>query len=176
MSSPPKVGVSEYSKPGDTEFMYRRVFDAPIRLVFDAYTKPEHLSKWLLGPDGWTMPVCEMDLRPGGTWRWRWAKSDGQTLEMTGRILEVAPPTRLVMTENWGPPWPETTNDITFTALGNQTLVTCIIRSRDAKSRDAALATGATGGMDTSFARLDTLIATGGIRARSSGRPRFRGP
>ncbi|MEA3245350.1 MAG: SRPBCC domain-containing protein [Gemmatimonadota bacterium] len=159
MGSTPKVGVSEYSKPNATDFMYRRVFDAPIALIFDAYTKPEHIAKWLLGPDGWTMPVCEMDLRPGGAWRWGWAKGDGRTLEMTGKILEVVPPARLVMTENWGPPWPETTNDITFTAVGNQTLVTCIIKSRDGESRDAALATGATSGMDTSFARLDALLA-----------------
>lgn len=163
MSNLPKVGVSEYSKPADTDFVYRRVFDAPIQLIFDAYTKPEHIAKWLLGPEGWTMPVCEMDLRPGGSWRWGWAKADGRTMEMTGKIIAVTPPTQLVMTENWGPPWPETTNDVTFTAVGNQTLVTCTIRSRDQQSRDAALATGATSGMDVSFARLDSLLASRAI-------------
>ncbi|HVZ48976.1 MAG TPA: SRPBCC domain-containing protein [Gemmatimonadaceae bacterium] len=158
-----KVGETRYSKPNDTDLVYERLFDAPIQLVFDAYTKPEHLTRWLLGPEGWTMPVCEMDLRPGGGWRWGWARSDGRTMEMMGKILEIAPPTRLVMTENWGPPWPESTNDITFTAVGDQTLVTCIIRAQDKDSREAALSTGATGGMDTSFARLDSCLASRAI-------------
>lgn len=156
----PKIGETTYSKPNDTDFRYDRLFDAPIDLIFDAYTKPEHISKWLLGPEGWAMPICEMDLRPGGAWRWGWAKADGRTMEMTGRILEVEFPRRLVMTENWGAPWPETTNRITFMAIGNQTLVTCDIRSKDSDSREAVLGTGATGGMDASFSRLDGLIAS----------------
>lgn len=154
----PKVGETIYTKPNDTDLVYERLFDAPVPMIFDAYTRPEHLRQWLLGPDGWAMPVCEMDLRQGGAWRWGWAKADGEAMEMTGTFLEIVPPTRLVMTENWGEPWPETINTITFTAVGNQTLVKSITRSRDTQSRDAWLATGATKGMDISFARLDTLL------------------
>lgn len=154
----PKVGETAYSTPNDTDFRYERLFDAPVAMIFDAYTKPEHISKWLLGPEGWTMPVCEMDLRPGGAWRWGWAKAGGESMEMTGKILEIVPPRRLVMTERWGPEWPETTNDITFTAVGAQTLVTCVTHWKDKRSRDAALGTGMTKGMDVSFARLDNLL------------------
>ena len=79
-------------------------------LVFDAWTNPTHVPQWLLGPEGWTMPVCEIDLRPGGSWRYVWRKTDGTEMAMAGSYREFAPPERLVSTERWGPEWPETIN------------------------------------------------------------------
>src|SRR5215469_10993087 len=76
----------------DEEIVIRRVFDAPRQLVFEAHTKPEHLTQWLLGPEGWTMPVCEIDLRPGGSWHFAWQQADGRKLEMSGVYREVVAP------------------------------------------------------------------------------------
>ena len=64
--TPPVIGKTLYEERGDTEFVYSRMFDAPVELVFAAHTDPKHVPQWLLGPDGWSMPICEIDLRPGG--------------------------------------------------------------------------------------------------------------
>ncbi len=66
MTTTNKAGATTFTTPSDREVVFTRVVNAPRRLVFDAWTKPEHLPHWMLGPDGWTMPVCEIDLRPGG--------------------------------------------------------------------------------------------------------------
>jgi uncharacterized protein YndB with AHSA1/START domain len=79
-----------------------RVFDAPRGLVWESYTNPAHPPNWMLGPEGWTMPVCEIDLRPGGSWHFVWRKADGSEMEMRGEYREVTPPERLVQTESWG--------------------------------------------------------------------------
>ncbi len=85
--------------PTDREIVITRAFDAPRRLVFEAYTDPKHLPHWMLGPPGWTMTVCEIDLRPGGAWHFAWSHSNGTQMEMRGVYREVKPPERLVSTE-----------------------------------------------------------------------------
>ncbi len=81
------------STPGEREIEIERDFDAPRELVFDAFTKPELVRRWLLGPDGWTMPVCEIDLRPGGRYRYVWRKeSSGTEMGMGGVFREVVRP------------------------------------------------------------------------------------
>src|SRR5262250_1643901 len=103
-----KPGALQITTPTDLEIVMTRVFDAPRRLVFDAWTKPEHVACWMLGPEGWTMPVCEIDLRPGGSWHFVWRRSDLTDrshlteMEMRGVYREVVPPERLVSTESWG--------------------------------------------------------------------------
>ena len=69
-------GALTLSTPSDTEATITRVFDAPRHLVFEVHTSPEHVQRWMLGPDGWTMPVCEMDVRPGGAWHCVWRRTD----------------------------------------------------------------------------------------------------
>jgi len=91
-----KLGVTTYTTPSDTELLITRVFDAPRKIVFDAWTDPRHVPQWLLGPEGWTMPVCEVDLRAGGSWRYVWRKGDGTEMEMSGKYREVAPPERAI--------------------------------------------------------------------------------
>src|SRR6478672_3376484 len=76
MATATKTGVTTYGTPTDREIVVTRVVDAPRRLVFAAWTDPRHIPQWLLGPEGWTMPICELDLRPGGAWRYVWRKSD----------------------------------------------------------------------------------------------------
>jgi len=104
------------------------------------------------------MPVCELDLRPGGAWRYVWRKSDGAEMTMGGLVREVTPPERLVTTERWGPEWPETVNTLTLTESGGRTTITLTITYPSKAARDAALETGMKGGMDESFARLDRLV------------------
>src|SRR5215217_3226077 len=103
-----------FTTPSDRELVMSCVVNAPRQLVFDAWTKPKHLPHWMLGPDGWTMPVCEIDLRPGGAWHFVWRKSDGAELAMRGTYREVTAPKRVVSTESWGGDWPETLNTVAF--------------------------------------------------------------
>jgi len=158
MTSGAKTGVTTYSTPTDREVMITRVVDASRRVVFDAWTNPRHVSQWLLGPEGWTMPVCEIDLRPGGSWRYVWRKSDGSELAMGGSYREVVPPERLVSTEKWGPEWPETVNSLVLAESGGQTTITLTITYPTKEARDAALKTGMKEGSDQSFARLDEML------------------
>src|ERR1700693_5662552 len=110
--------------PTDREGAITRVCDAPGRLVFEAWTSPEHLPHWMLGPEGWTMPVCEIDLRPGGAWHFVWRGPGGREMGMEGSYREVSSPDRLVSTERWGDPWPETLNTVVFSEDDEGTTIT----------------------------------------------------
>jgi uncharacterized protein YndB with AHSA1/START domain len=136
-----------------------RIVDAPRRIVYDAWTNPKHIPGWMTGPEGWTMPVCEMDLRPGGSWHYVWRRNDGTEMSMTGTVREVAPPERLVTTEKWGPEWPETINTLVLTESGGRTTMTLTILYPTREARDAALQTGMKEGMEQSYTRLDSLLA-----------------
>ena len=104
------------------------------------------------------MPVCEIDLRPGGRWHYVWRKADGSEMPMSGLYKEVTPPARLVSTESWGPEWPETINTLELAESGGQTTITMTVTYPSREARDAALRTGMKDGMDQGFARLDTLL------------------
>jgi uncharacterized protein YndB with AHSA1/START domain len=153
-----RTGVTTYTTPSDREIVITRVMDAPRRVVFDAWTDPRHIPRWMTGPEGWTMPVCEIDLRPGGSWHYVWRKDDGSEMAMSGRVREVSAPERLVTTESWGPEWPETLNTLVLTEAGGRTTITLTILYPSKQARDAALQTGMKGGMDQSFARLEALL------------------
>lgn len=147
------------STPSDREVRIVRVVDAPMKLVFAAWTDPRHVPRWLLGPPGWTMPVCEIDLRVGGRWRYVWRKSAGEEMEMSGSYKEVTPPTRLVTTERWGPEWPETVNTLQLTEAGGKTTMTLTILYVSKDARDAALKSGMKDGVEQSYARLDEAVS-----------------
>ena len=159
-------GKTIYTKPSDTEFVATRVFDAPRDVVFDAHTKCEHVSKWLLGPEGWSMPVCEIDLRPGGKWRYVWRRANEKEFEMSGMFKEVNRPSGYSATERWTADWPETTNIYEFTERGGKTTMKLTIQYPSKDIRDKATETGMTGGMDVSYDRLDALL--GRLGGRSS--------
>ena len=148
-----------YRAISDVEVAVTRVFDAPVQLVFDAHTKPEHIQQWMLGPEGWSMPECEFDPRPGGSWRFHYVKTDGSEMTMTGRVLEVDAPYRLVMSESWGDDWPETVNTLTLEERDGRTVLTQAMRFPDTAARDTAMGTGMNDGVDPSYDRLDTLLA-----------------
>jgi uncharacterized protein YndB with AHSA1/START domain len=160
MATASKLGVTTFTKPSDREFVMTRVFDAPRRLVWEAWTNPEHVPHWMLGPDGWTMPVCEIDLRPGGAWRMVWRRSNGKEFGMRGVYHEVTPPERLVYTESWGGDWPEVLNTLVLTEGGGMTTVTSTTLSPSKEARDAAIETGMTEGASKSFDRLDEHLRT----------------
>lgn len=160
MTSSLGTGITRYDTPTDREVVITRVVNAPRRLVFEAWTSPKHVPKWLLGPEGWTMPVCEIDLRPGGTWHFVWRKADGAEMAMTGTYREVSPPDRLVSTESWGPEWPETVNTLRFVEADGQTTITMTITYPSKEARDMALQTGMKEGMDMGFVRLEKVLAT----------------
>jgi uncharacterized protein YndB with AHSA1/START domain len=145
--------------PTEREIVITRAFDAPRALVWETWTNPKYVRQWLLGPEGWTMPVCEIDLRAGGSWRYVWRKTDGAEMAMAGGYIEVTPPERLVSTEKWGPEWPETVNTMVLTESGGRTTTTLTIAYPSREARDAALKTGMTDGSERSFARLDNLLA-----------------
>ena len=159
MTTAAKVGETTITEPSEREVAMTRVFTAPRGLVWDAWTKPEHVTRWLLGPEGWTMPVCETDLRPGGSWRFVWRKDDGTEMEMTGEYREVEPPARLVNTERWGGDWPESVNTLVLEEEGGATTMTLTSLYASQEARDAAVATGMADGAEKSFARLDDLLA-----------------
>jgi uncharacterized protein YndB with AHSA1/START domain len=106
------------------------------------------------------MPVCEIDLRPGGAWHFVWRRADGTEMEMRGVYREVTPPERLVATESWGGDWPETVNTVVFSETEGKTTVTQTVRYPSKQARDRALATGMKAGMSMSFDRLAEHLRT----------------
>ncbi len=145
--------------PSDLEIVATRVVNAPRHLVFDAFTNPEHIPNWMLGPEGWTMPVCEIDLRPGGKWRMVWRMGDESEMEMTGRYLEIDPPERVVNTENWGGDWPEMQTSLLLTEQEEgKTTIIQRMHFPSKEARDKALETGMTEGMEQTYIRLDAHL------------------
>jgi uncharacterized protein YndB with AHSA1/START domain len=149
-----KVGATTFGTPSERELSATYVVDAPRGRVFEAWTRPQHVPKWMLGPDGWSMPVCEIDLRPGGQWHYVWRQADGTEMEMRGVYREVAPPERLVSTESWGGDWPETLNTLVLSEAHGATTMTLTVRYPSEKARDTAVGTGMKAGMAQSFDRL----------------------
>jgi len=146
--------VTTFTTPSDREITMKRVFNAPRSLVFEAHTDPRHPPRWMLGPDGWTMTVCEIDLRVGGEWHFVWSNTDGSAMEMRGIYQEVRPPARLVNTESWGPEYPETLNTMDLTEEDGRTTLTTTMLFPTKAARDAALGTGMKAGISLSYDRL----------------------
>ena len=149
-----------FSTPSDLEVAATRTYAAPRALVWECFTNPAHVAQWMLGPDSWTMPVCEIDLRVGGTWRYVWRKASGAEMEMRGRYLEVNAPERLVSTERWGPEWPETVNTLLLTEADGVTTMRNTVRYPSKADRDRAMTTGMEDGWGRSLERLVEYIAT----------------
>jgi uncharacterized protein YndB with AHSA1/START domain len=160
-----KPNKSTVSLPNDRDVVVSRAFNAPRSLVFDAWTKPALLQRWMLGPPGWTMPVCEMDVRPGGKYRWRWRSDEtGAEFGFSGEFREVVPPSRIVHIERFDPgdvggEMGEALVTTVFTEASGVTTQTMTIRYDSKETRDAALKTGMTDGMEMSYQNLDALLA-----------------
>ena len=149
--------------PSTREIALPRVFDAPRRRVFDAYTKPELLKRWLLGPPGTSMLVCDIDPRVGGRYRYQWKNDrDGTTMGVGGVYREVSPPDRLVATEKFDQAWypGEAVVTITFVEQGGKTTLTTTILYETPEARDMALKARIEAGMGPNYDRLAELLAT----------------
>lgn len=146
----------------DTHVRITRVINGPLDVVWRAYTEPELVQKWMLGPDGWTMTEQQLSLEPGGYNRQSWAPTDpalGEPFGFEGETVLVEPGRRLVSTERMiGVPEPQTTNDLSFYEEDGQTLLTLLITYPDAETRDMILATGMVDGMEASYARLERVL------------------
>ena len=143
--------------PNDTDVVVVRTFDAPRDLVWRAHTDPKLVKKWLLGPPGWTMPVCEIDLRVGGRYRYGWAHPQQQGFEMTGTYNEVKAPERIVHSEEFQ--GMEARITTLFAEKGGKTTMTMTMRFPSKAARDGAVATGMTDGMEQSYRKLDEMVA-----------------
>jgi uncharacterized protein YndB with AHSA1/START domain len=144
---------------GDKFVVVTRHFAAPPELVFRAHTEPELIQKWLLGPDGWTMPVCIYEARPGGKIRYEW--SNGKAgFYLTGENLELDPYRRIVHVERMHLPDPTPDNRVEtiFEADGDGTLMTMRMTLPDEATRAQMLATNMERGMEASYARLENMI------------------
>mgnify|MGYP001055043117 FL=1 len=144
---------------GDTQVRVARVLRAPVDLVWRAHHDADLLRRWLLGPDGWTMPVCEVATEVGDRYRYEWERIDGGgRFGFEGELLESEPPVRAVTTERMiGTGGPATRNEMTLTPLADGTLLSIVVAYPDAAVRDAVLATGMTDGMERSYQRLESL-------------------
>ena len=160
----------EVTLPSDREVRVVRSFNAPRKLVWDAHTKPELAKKWMLGPPGWTMPVCEMDVRVGGAYRWRWrSQEDGKEFGFFGKFTDVNTPAKLAHEQNYDPgdvggPMSSEPAIIsnTFEEKNGVTtmVVTMLFPSKEA--RDSAVTSGMTDGMEIGYARLDDMFKAEG--------------
>jgi uncharacterized protein YndB with AHSA1/START domain len=151
----------QLSKPADREITLTRTFDAPRRLVFDAFTKPEMVKRWLYGPADWPLAVCEIDLRAGGKLRYVWRNKEKGDMGMSGVFSEVAAPERVVHTELFDQDWTggETLLTSTFEERNGRTTVAANVRYSSQEARDGALKTGMIEGWSMGHDRLDTLLA-----------------
>jgi uncharacterized protein YndB with AHSA1/START domain len=150
--------------PNDREIVVTRDFDAPVALLWDCNTKPELVRRWMLGPDGWSMPVCDMDLRVGGGYRYVWrSDADGSEFGFQGRYKEIVAPQRLVHSERLDGAEESSDNDalcaLTLAEKDGRTTLSYSMVFPTKEIRDQALGTGMTDGMATSYDRLDSVIA-----------------
>lgn len=150
----------EVTTPSDREIRVSRTFDAPAELVFDCHTKPEYVQKWLLGPPGWSMPICEIDLKVGGRYRYVWrSENDGNEFGVKGEFREISRPQRLVHSESMDGMPGEALCTSTFMQSGTQTLFTMTMRFDSQQARDQALQSGMTDGMSMSYDRMQEFIS-----------------
>jgi uncharacterized protein YndB with AHSA1/START domain len=155
--------------PSDTEVLVKRSFDAPVKLVWRAYMEPDLMRRWCSGYPGWSMPVCEMGMRVGGQYRWRWRSDEnGQEFGFIGEVLEVVPHARIVHTQIFDPGdlggsmgGEPSIITVTFQEANGITNMTTSIKYASKADRDAAFSTGMTDGMEYSYKQLDDVLAEG---------------
>lgn len=161
------VGKLQISTPSDRELAMTRVFDAPRSMVFDAWTKPELLKRWLGVFGSWTFAVCEVDLRVGGKYRFVWRGKDGNEMGMGGVYREIVRPERIVCTEKFDDPWYEgdAIDTTTFVERAGKTTMTTTVLYGSKEIRDAVLKSPMESGVAKSYDKLAEVLAA--IPARS---------
>jgi uncharacterized protein YndB with AHSA1/START domain len=146
---------------GDREIVMTRAFNAPRHLVFEAFTRPDLLRQWLLGPPGWAMPVCEVDLRVGGKYRYVWRNNKGVEMAASGTFREIIAPERIVASETFDPPWypGECMNTMALKEESGRTLLTQTLRYESNAAREMVIKSPMEGGVAVSYDRLEQMLA-----------------
>lgn len=162
MNAAAKKSSLQVTTPSDREIVMSRVFNAPRALVFDAYTKPELLKRWLGVHNGWTLAVCEIDLRPGGGYRYVWRGPAREDMGMRGTFTEVVPPARLVTTEKFDQAWYEggCVGTVTFVERAGKTTLNIALLYDSKAIRDSVLESPMKEGMEAGFETLEQVLAT----------------
>lgn len=150
---------------GDRFVVVTRRFEASPEEVYRAHMDPELLQQWMTGPDGWSMPVCINEAKPGGKIRYEWSDGKGGGFYLTGELIEIDPPKRIVHVERMFLPDPTPDNHVvtTFAVEGSGTLMTMRMTLPDANTRQAMLSTGMEYGMEASYARLEQTCGWGAV-------------
>ena len=145
---------------GDTHIVVTRRFAASPEAVYRAHIDPKLIQKWMLGPEGWTMPVCINEAKPGGKIRYEWKNDKGDGFYLTGEFLELEPYSRIVHVERMHLPDPTPDNHVEthFDADGAGTLMTMRMTLPNAQTRAAMLSTGMEHGMEASYVRLEGIL------------------
>ncbi len=156
---------------GDREIVMTRAFDAPRTLVWEAFTKPELVRQWLLGPPGWTMPVCEIDLRVGGRYRYLWRNSDGIEMGMSGVHREIVVPERIVVTEKFDQSWypGEALGTIVLVERDGRTTLTQTVLYESREAREVVLKSPMESGVAAGYDRLEQLVTAMAAGENSQG-------
>jgi uncharacterized protein YndB with AHSA1/START domain len=163
------TGNLTVTTPSEREILFTRVLNAPRKTVWDAWTKPELLKRWLHGPDDWTLAVCDVDVRAGGALRWEWRGPKGERMAFSGVYREVTPPERIVHTEIFDEDWTggETLVTIVLTERAGKTTVAMTVLYSSTQARDGALKSGMEQGMASAYDRVEEmLVAKAGAKKR----------
>ena len=156
----------EVTTPSDREIQITRRFDAPPELVFECHTKPDLVKKWLLGPPGWSMPVCDIDLAVGGRYRYVWrSDEDGREFGVQGQFREISAPQLIVSVDTMDGVPGQSLSTTAFQMSNGGTLFTLKMQFESQELRDGALESGMTTGMSMSYDRLDRVAQElGGLK------------
>ena len=150
----------EVTTPSETSVAVTRVFEAPAQLVWDAHTKPDLIRRWMTGYEGWDMPVCDVDFRVGGAYRYEWSHPTEQGFAATGSFEEIEEPSRLVPVVRMDGFVGEARTVMTLHEHDARTTMTLVMHFGSQEARDGAIATGMTDGMSYSYDVLDDLLAS----------------
>lgn len=144
----------------DTQVRIARVIRGSVEQVWRAHQDPDLMKQWMLGPDGWTMPICQTADEVGDIYRYEWEQAGGDGhFGFTGGLLEAHPPNRAVTTERMiGTDSPVTVNELTLTPVSDGTLLTLVVTYPDPQVRDTILETGMTDGMEASYQRMESQV------------------
>ena len=165
-----KISSLQLTTPSEREILMTRVFDAPRKLVFEAHSRPDLIRRWLLGPDGWSMPVCEVDFRVGGEYRYVWrcereagpGCAPGMLMGMGGVFQEIVVPERIVATEKFDQAWypGEALCTLVLLEKGGKTTLQQTVCYESREARDAVLKSDMESGVEASYDRLEKILSS----------------
>jgi uncharacterized protein YndB with AHSA1/START domain len=156
-----EVGKLKVAAAGDRELVMTREFNATKAMVFDAWTKPELVKRWLAGPEGWTLSVCEIDLQVGGSYRYEWTHRNGMKMGMGGVYREIVPAERIVATEKFDESW-YPGGAIVTTTMNEKSGITTVetkVTYESQEARDVVLRSPMETGAGASYDRLEKMLA-----------------